>query len=130
MNRHLDELRRKLPGLGRKADYENSRQAAIDLACLECTVGARAAIADCGCPACPLWPFRPYGDNRTRPDGVVPTLEQYRSWSEGRGSGNAEHLAAYRAQRGAGEPGPEPEAEPEPEAARLRDLARALEGLK
>ena len=72
------ELRRRMTGAARKADYEGSRASAIKLHCLECVCGSQREVADCASYACFLWPFRPYGDTE-RPGGVVPTLEEYRA---------------------------------------------------
>lgn len=77
----LAGLRRKYPAVGRKADHENSRSNAIKLFCLGCVGGSRSEVASCTGYDCPLWPFRPYGDTGARPDGVVPTADEYREWA-------------------------------------------------
>jgi hypothetical protein len=98
MGYHVNELRTAYPGLGRRADYANSKAAAIRLFCLDCQGGSRSAVTDCSARHCPLWPFRGSGSVERQP-GDVPKLEEYQQLTEGRGNGEA--LAAFRAGRDA-----------------------------
>jgi hypothetical protein len=95
-----NELRERYPGIGRKADYENSRAAAIKLFCLQCMGGSRQAVAGCEAYSCPLFTFRSYGDPE-RPARAVPSLE----WYEGQVS-EEQREKGLRLARGTDEEGP------------------------
>lgn len=84
----VDELRKKLPGTGRKADHSQKKEglkAGIKLFCLDCQGGDLFEVEFCKVYRCPLWPFRPYG-KKVRPPDSVPTEEQYDSWTPDRSS--------------------------------------------
>lgn len=84
--RYADELRQQNPGLGRKADHEGGRSAAIHLFCLECQGGSRKAVAECEAYKCFLWPYRP-GGRGERPAGSVPAVKEYREMGQKLGRG-------------------------------------------
>jgi len=92
-----DEIRRKYPGAAKKADIDRSRAAAIKLHCLSCSGGSRSEVSNCLVYDCFLWPLRPYRDDRERPDGTVPTAEEYGEMIEGRT--NSTSLAALAASK-------------------------------
>lgn len=69
-------LRRRYPARARGADHERSKTNAIHLHCLECMGGSRKQVGACDVVSCFFWPFRPYGE-RSRPEGVVPTEDEY-----------------------------------------------------
>lgn len=75
------KIRKARPALGRKADHEGSRASAVHLKCLDCCSGQRAEVEGCRVYACPLWPHRPYKGADPRPEGAVPTVEQYETWA-------------------------------------------------
>lgn len=90
-NNQENIIREKRPSRGIEADYKNSRKAAIDLFCLNCvglnkTDGTQiSAVEGCKSYSCPLWPFRPGKGPKDRPDGVVPTVEEYEEMIKNKG---------------------------------------------
>ena len=72
-----NDVRLKIPKTALLADYENSRRAAIHLFCVSCLGGSAVEASRCESYTCPLWPFRPKGKNSKRPDGYIPTKQQY-----------------------------------------------------
>lgn len=94
--RVVDEIRRRLPMVGQRADHRGSAKAAIKLFCLECQGDVRAAVAACADEACPLWPHRPGRDcRRERAPGVVPTVAEYEALKV-KQAGGAEAMLARR----------------------------------
>lgn len=67
----MESIRRDAPisiGLFRRVFARKSPPSdAIKAKCLECVWFDRKAIAECTSPACPLWEFRPYRKEETRP---------------------------------------------------------------
>lgn len=72
-----NEVRVTRPQLGLKADHKNSRSAAIQLFCIACMGGNRSDAASCTSYQCPLWPLEFKKTRGERPEGEVPTEEQY-----------------------------------------------------
>jgi hypothetical protein len=68
--------RLKHPAKAKKCDYKASRTCAIHLQCFRCQE-TRKDVSTCVDYDCPLWLFRPNPDTTNRPDGYVPTIEQY-----------------------------------------------------
>ncbi len=76
----LQYLRKKYVTLAYKCDYKGSRAAAIRMVCLHCMGGesdAASSIRDCTLYDCPNWQFRFGIGVEKRPDGYVPTQEEY-----------------------------------------------------
>lgn len=71
------ELRLKDPNRALKADYENSRSAAIDLHCRACVGGSVAEVGNCNDQLCALWKYRPGSGNKVRSKDSIPTKETY-----------------------------------------------------
>lgn len=71
-----DALRRAKPGKARRADYEGSRAAAVELNCEICA-GSLANAVSCRIQRCLLWPYRPGDGSKVRDAGVVPTVDEY-----------------------------------------------------
>ena len=71
------EIRLKNPGRGLEADYKNGRSSAIELFCLECMGGSVQTVGLCKSYSCPLWRFRPGTGTKVRPNGFVPSQEEY-----------------------------------------------------
>ena len=57
MARLIDDLRRRFPGLAKRA-ARGVQAAAIRLHCIECMGGDRAEVAQCTARDCPLFEFR------------------------------------------------------------------------
>jgi hypothetical protein len=72
-----NDIRISRPQLGLKADYKNSRSAAIQLFCISCMGGSRSDAAKCTSYVCPLWPLEFKSSRGNRPENVVPSREQY-----------------------------------------------------
>lgn len=72
-----NDVRVARPNLGLKADHQNSRSAAIQLFCISCMGGNRKDAAECKSYNCPLWPLEFKSSRGKRPEGIVPTEEQY-----------------------------------------------------
>jgi hypothetical protein len=53
----MAQLRRKYPGLARRADTGSCR-AAQRLKCYECMGGSRSDVTGCRNYECPVWPYR------------------------------------------------------------------------
>jgi len=70
MNRHPAVIAylRRVPisyrGVYRKAYGGNSLAAAIKAMCLDCTNNQRQEVRFCQCYACPLYPYRPYQNEK------------------------------------------------------------------
>ncbi len=93
-----NELREKFPGQAMKADYENSRAAAIDLNCKACA-GSSMEARRCTTFTCFFHPFRPGADSGPkRPEGAVPTAAHYAQLLSERGTseGNGDALREWR----------------------------------
>lgn len=73
----MNDLRIKKPGKARRADYQNSRAAAIDLKCEDCCGGSLNEAKKCEVYTCFLWPYGPAGKLGERPHGAIPSLEAY-----------------------------------------------------
>lgn len=82
----IHELRRKYPGLAKRADA-GSALAAVRLHCIECMGGVRSEVEICTAPECPLYPYR---------RGQSPRKRQM---SEEQRAAAAERFAAARARR-------------------------------
>lgn len=95
-----EELRQKYPGKGRRADYENSLRAAVDLFYLACMGGSRTDVTKCDAFDCFLWPYRPGKDGRKRPEGTVPSVDRYDQLSAAKtNSACVEALVAARKEK-------------------------------
>ena len=71
------DLRLKNPTRGLETDYGGSRSSAIDLFCLACMGASIGSVSYCKSYTCSLWRFRPGSGKTDRPDGTVPTKEEY-----------------------------------------------------
>ena len=58
---YTNDIRLKKPSMALKADYENSRSAAIHLMCLSCMEGTSSSVNECTDQVCPLWSYRKNG---------------------------------------------------------------------
>lgn len=82
---YRDDLRERYPTLAMRADHENSLAARVKLFCRECMT--QASCPDCPDPGCFLFPSRPGHDRdgaTTRPDGCVPSVEEYEAMRQAR----------------------------------------------
>lgn len=61
-----------------KADYGNSRLHAIHMHCRSCMGGATTSfVRKCELKTCFLWPYRAPRCDVERPEGMIPTAEEY-----------------------------------------------------
>ena len=88
-------IRAKRPKASLEADHKRSRSTAIHLHCLSCCNGSRREAVDCGSFDCFLWPFRPGAGANARPEGSVPSVEEYQARVVEQ-AGGEEAMAALR----------------------------------
>jgi len=95
------DIRLSNPNKAKKAD-KGSKGAAVWGMCMVCQNASKKSIKECNHYSCWLWTCRPYTKNRIRPEGYVPTTEQYeqllnfRSRPVRTNFGNTESLKNYR----------------------------------
>lgn len=77
------QLRKKRPALTFKADYKNSRSAAIRAYCLSCMNNQPGEVSKCSSVECFLWPFRHGTKPEVRPTGKVLSEEEYQEVLDG-----------------------------------------------
>lgn len=130
------EVRRKNPGLARRADAGSPR-ACIRLFCLCCLGGSRAEVARCTSLNCALWELRHGRGRDKRPEGLYPELPPPKEANPVAMAALAAARDAQRAEQTAAEerpssPPPAPGAGPAlPQPAPLPSLKPAgLPGLK
>lgn len=72
-----NQLRIQRPQIALKADYQQSAEHAIHLACMTCMAGSYREIGACKSYKCPLWSFRPGNCNKELPEDAIPSREEY-----------------------------------------------------
>lgn len=72
-----NQLRIQRPQVAFKADYEQSAEHAIHMACLTCMAGSYKEIGACRSYRCPLWSHRPGNCNKEAPLNSIPSKEEY-----------------------------------------------------